>query len=83
MFELRFPFNVNGVDQDLIVEARILGQMPAVRRGHPDTWAPAEGGELLIGNITNALLCPLPKKIQDSLKEDPYFIQAIERRLDD
>lgn len=62
---------------------RVIGvKMPsfsAVRRGSPDSWAPAEGGELEDLKVFSG--SRLPPKIEDMLLTDESFIRAVEAAI--
>ena len=64
------PLRVRGSRQDFV---------PENRRGHPDTWTPAEGGELEDLRIISG--CRLPKNVEDKLLADDDFLESVNRLL--
>ena len=67
---VQMPIRVLGVKQPYI---------PANRRGHPDTWTPAEGGELEDLRVFSG--GRLPGEIEAKLLNDDAFMRAVEARL--
>ena len=84
---MEFKVDVKYNDHDLGVEGRIIApSVPAIRTGHPDNWAPAEGGEVEITDIymrytdpatgkTNSRRCP--RSVVERYNLDDIFNEVV------
>ncbi len=79
-FEVSFDWEV---EEGFSIPVRVFGNqqpvIPEKRTGHPDTWAPAEGGELEDMQIFSG--ARLPREIEDRLIDDARFRETVEAAL--
>lgn len=71
------------IEDDIFIPLRVTGikqpVIPSIRRGHPDFWSPAEGGEIEdIKVYSGARLLPA---LEARLLADEAFIRAVDASI--
>lgn len=72
------------VEEGVLMPLRVMGvqqpYIPENRRGHPDTWMPAEGGELEDMKVYSG--GRLPRHIEDRLLADDSFMRSVAEKIE-
>lgn len=79
-FDVSFDWEV---EDGVSLPVRVFGRKNPViaenRKGHPDTWSPAEGGELEDLQVFSG--ARLPRDVENRLLEDERFLETVEAAL--
>ena len=81
---IKFDVEVKSDNRRYRVEGFSTRFVPAKLTGHPDTWRPAEGGELEdveIYMIHNERERKLKPELRDNLLDDQFFADAVYEAL--
>ncbi len=82
LFKVGFRWELlDGEEVLLVVSGRREPEIAAKLTGHPDTWAPADGGQLEDLEISTIGGERLARKQEDALRADARFMRALDEAV--